>query len=737
MLSAAGVQTCSAATLCAVAGRGTPHRESAMVAAAFKQVHHATGVNDCVVAYLLSPIGGEGNGFDPTELELYGPDATNQGPAQPNVPQLVVAKGNVLEIFHVLVESEGQLKDLERAAQQEATRIDSENGINGVTSAKLELALRKSFMGTLVSLSVLRRHSGTARSTRDALVLAFETAKVTVLEYDPDGNDLRISSLHSFEGEELRAGRLQYVQPTILRGDPKGRCVAALVQGTHIAVLRAENDMFDDADDGEEDEGEDEDAQGRIIGAAIVASSYTIQLSALGIKAVRDIAFLYGYAEPVLAILHEELPTWAGRYSLRKDTCALSAISLNLEQQMHATIWTTTSLPSDSFRLTPALRPLGGGALVLASSTVWFVAQTGKCFVPSNEKGKVEHQAASAQPDRVGEAQTHDNDQTEQQSANTKTLVSLDLACSRVVFLCPDRGLLFTRDGSLAIIHLHHASGSSHVTSLSLSRAGSSVIASSACTIGTTPLFFIASRFGDSLLVQFTGKTKVDASGEPSIQPAKKLKLEDCDTLHGGSDDELEADLDDEELMLYGQGMSKESSHSKGHSLNTDSSLSVFRPEIAHDDVVAFTFLVRDSMTNVAPIVDFHMMQGVPTTGDNNQASGQQDVLALCGHRKNGSLAVLHESVRPASVIEVEFRDCTKMWAVYHEQSGTEEEPARLARDLPTHSYLILSGSSNSRILATGEELEEVSDVHDAFVSGPTVAAGNVLGEGPSSAVLA
>ena len=33
-----------------------------------------------------------------------------------------------------------------------------------------------------------------------------------------------------------------------------------------------------------------------------------------GIREVRDAVFLHGYTEPVLLLLHEPEPTWAGRY---------------------------------------------------------------------------------------------------------------------------------------------------------------------------------------------------------------------------------------------------------------------------------------------------------------------------------------------------------------------------------------------------------------------------------------
>ena len=281
-----------------------------MVCAAVKLTQRPTAVGHCAVAYLTHPIGRRpAEGVDRAEVELYGGDLPAEEPAQQRLPELVVTKGNTVEVFRVLLASPEQQAHLHAAAagtpgmRQASASVDASKLMGGIASAKLELVLRESFSGTLVDLSVLRRHTGTDRTTRDALVLAFETAKVSVLDYDPDSNGLRVSSLHGLEGDELTSGRSQYVPAAALRADPKGRCVAALVHGTHIAVLRGDNDIFDEGEEGDEEE---EDGGSRNSGAAIVASSYVIQLSTLGIKSVRDLAFLHGYAEPVLAVLHEE-----------------------------------------------------------------------------------------------------------------------------------------------------------------------------------------------------------------------------------------------------------------------------------------------------------------------------------------------------------------------------------------------------------------------------------------------
>lgn len=48
-------------------------------------------------------------------------------------------------------------------------------------------------------------------------------------------------------------------------------------------------------------------------GAAYVGNGYVLNLNKMGINDVIDLAFLHGYAEPVLLLLHEPEPAWVGK----------------------------------------------------------------------------------------------------------------------------------------------------------------------------------------------------------------------------------------------------------------------------------------------------------------------------------------------------------------------------------------------------------------------------------------
>ena len=82
--------------------------------------------------------------------------------------------------------------------------------------------------------------------------------------------------------------------------------------------------------------------------------------------------FLHKYNEPVLLILYEVKPTWAGRYRDAKDTMALAALSINVVHKRHPRIWEANGLPSDTFKL---IAVPTGGALALSQNIITYYTQ--------------------------------------------------------------------------------------------------------------------------------------------------------------------------------------------------------------------------------------------------------------------------------------------------------------------------------------------------------------------------
>ncbi|OCT77362.1 hypothetical protein XELAEV_18032563mg, partial [Xenopus laevis] len=111
---------------------------------------------------------------------------------------------------------------------------------------KLELMASFSFFGNIMSMASVQL----AGAKRDALLLSFKEAKLSVVEYDPGTHDLKTLSLHYFEEPELRDGFVQNVHIPKVRVDPSGRCAVMLIYGTQLVVLPFRRDTLAEEHEG-------------------------------------------------------------------------------------------------------------------------------------------------------------------------------------------------------------------------------------------------------------------------------------------------------------------------------------------------------------------------------------------------------------------------------------------------------------------------------------------------------
>nr|XP_057903484.1 cleavage and polyadenylation specificity factor subunit 1 isoform X2 [Doryrhamphus excisus]XP_057903485.1 cleavage and polyadenylation specificity factor subunit 1 isoform X2 [Doryrhamphus excisus]XP_057903486.1 cleavage and polyadenylation specificity factor subunit 1 isoform X2 [Doryrhamphus excisus] len=573
---------------------------------------------------------------------------------------------------------------------------------------KLEQVASFSLFGNVMSMASVQL----VGASRDALLLSFKDAKLSVVEYDPGTHDLKTLSLHYFEEPELRDGFVQNVHIPIVRVDPENRCAVMLVYGTKLVVLPFRKDTLTDEQEGGVGDGP----------KSSFLPSYIIDVRELDEKLLNiiDMKFLHGYYESTLLILFEPNQTWPGRVAVRQDTCSIVAISLNIMQKVHPVIWSLSNLPFDCTQVMAVPKPIGG-VVVFAVNSLLYLNQS---VPPYGVSLNSQTNGTTAFPLRIQEE------------------VKITLDCSQSDFIAHDKMVISLKGGEIYVLTLI-TDGMRSVRDFHFDKAAASVLTT--CMVTMEPGYlFLGSRLGNSLLLKYTEKlqeTPLDEVNEKQDkekdkdkqeEPPSKKKRVECSTNWTDEVDEIE---------VYG------SEAQSGTQLAT------------------YSFEVCDSILNIGPCANASM--GEPAfLSEEFQGNPEPDleVVVCSGFGKNGALSVLQRSIRPQVVTTFELPGCHDMWTVISceakEKAGQSEESdeggeketgedkeegdeakdkdkeegkkkeeeqkeAPLEDDSKTHGFLILSREDSTMILQTGQEIMEL-DTSGFATQGPTVFAGNI-----------
>uniref|UniRef100_A0A673HEC0 Cleavage and polyadenylation specificity factor subunit 1-like n=1 Tax=Sinocyclocheilus rhinocerous TaxID=307959 RepID=A0A673HEC0_9TELE len=164
-----------------------------------------------------------------------------------------------------------------------------------------------------------------AGTNRDALLLSFKDAKLSVVEYDPGTHDLKTLSLHYFEEPELREGFVQNLHIPMVRVDPENRCVVMLVYGTCLVVLPFRKDTLTDEQEGIVGEGYEQ-----IFSRASLEAACMIMLCVLCSGGV------VVFAVNSLLYLNQSVPPFG--VSLNSQTSGTTAFPLRQQEEVKITL---------------------------------------------------------------------------------------------------------------------------------------------------------------------------------------------------------------------------------------------------------------------------------------------------------------------------------------------------------------------------------------------------------------
>jgi cleavage and polyadenylation specificity factor subunit 1 len=376
---------------------------------------------------------------------------------------IVTASGHVLRVYKV------------KKAKSSADSLES---------WKLEQVFETLLFDSPASLGVTRL----AKSDKDALLIGFKEAKLSVVEFDQETHDIHTIALHYFEDEDSKLGTCNALVDPMIAVDPECRCAVMLVYRTKLAVLPYQKDELTT----------DKKSS---TSYSSVFPSYIIDLTTVSdqIAQVNDVQFLHGYNKPTVCVLYETVPTWAGRIATFKDNLGFMALTLDTSRKLHAVVWTQKGLPYDSFALTPVPKPLGGVVVFAVNSLTYFSQSYPHYGVSLNSLAeKSSTFAFRSQCPHV-----------------------LTLDGSKACFLTSDRLMLVMRNGQIYVVSLlTESSGMDLVRNISFELTTAAVQPSSVCRLGEE-FVFLGSRCGNSLLLECSRTVE-------AIEPkAKKKKVVD------------------------------------------------------------------------------------------------------------------------------------------------------------------------------------------------------------------
>lgn len=337
---------------------------------------------------------------------------------------LVLAKGDLLQIYMVYREavenSDGKIEQVSRLSLFHECRV----------------------FGIIRSMGTIYKD----RSGAQYLLLAFNDAKLSVLEWDSSLGSLETVSLHYYEIEELKKySEITERHSTALRVDPQNRCAILWYYGTHLAILHFDKTNLDEKSLNSKEVFEQN--RSRSIALKDIHSS---------IYHVLDIVFLNGYIEPTVAILFEPKQTWTGRLAHHRDSCAVVVVSLsmtltNRTAQTYPVIFHAQNLPYNCESLV-ACPSATGGVLITSPNALIYLDYTNTpgLAVAVNAFYGVEAYYSHSEQSATGENLLY-----QQARVHDYKHLKLSLEQSQVVFVDPDTALIVLKSGDLCLFKLY------------------------------------------------------------------------------------------------------------------------------------------------------------------------------------------------------------------------------------------------------------------------------------------
>ncbi|PVZ98336.1 hypothetical protein BB558_005661 [Smittium angustum] len=225
----------------------------------------------------------------------------------------------------------------------------------------LRLVNQWSLMGKIKGISKVKNASKSIKGA-DQIILSFAQAKMSVVEFDHDTQNILTSSIHFYEHERYQRQMTTEDIDNKIEIDPNQACAVMQVYHNYLAVLPLTSESTGNHEVNSKRKNE--------------RTSFVLDLDTdeLQIRNIRDMVFLSDYNEPTLAILYEPTQTWAGTLNVLSDSCVVAIASIDIESESITIIYKVNDLPYDTFRLLPLPKPIGG-MIALSSTSIIHIGQ--------------------------------------------------------------------------------------------------------------------------------------------------------------------------------------------------------------------------------------------------------------------------------------------------------------------------------------------------------------------------
>ncbi|KAL4102467.1 hypothetical protein PRIC1_006212 [Phytophthora ramorum] len=468
----------------------------------------------------------------------------------------------------------------------------------------------------------------------------------------------------------------------------------------------------------------------------IAGREFLLRLRELEITGkVIDLAFLDGYLEPTLMVLHEENErnSTYGRLAAGFDTYCLTVISINMNTRLHPKIWTVKNLPSDCFRLIPCRAPLGGVVVLSANAFLYFNQTQFHGLATNVFANKTVNQTVFPLSGAVYETPDHETAQ-----------LNIVLYDCQHEYLHEKELLLTMPTGDVFVLSLPYedtsnrglygfgGSSSSRNASLSLRMLRSGILATCLCVNDEKKTLFVGSRSGDSVLFALDQKKLTDAGDDGSTeqQDEEMLVKEEPvkeETIPEVKPEPVEEEDDEDDLFLYGAASTKEEPAAASdpevavNGMNGSSVKKETNGTSVEEESGPYDYELRqiDLLPSIGQITSIDL--GIENSADSNEK--REELVISGGYERNGAISVLHNGLRPIVGTEAELNGCRAMWTVSSSLPSATKSPDGRSYN----AYLILSVAHRTMVLRTGEGMEPLEADSGFYTSGPTLSAANLF----------